>query len=131
MNKDLTRGPVMGSMLLFAVPMILGNLLQQCYNVADTLIVGQFLGKNALAVIFCGIFVTFLYNYFASFLRAVDNSVVPLIFLEVSAVLNIFLDLWFVLGLEWGVAGAAEATVAARYVSSLGIAAHALVRCPS
>ena len=51
MNKDLTRGPVMGSMLLFAVPMILGNLLQQCYNVADTLIVGQFLGKNALAAV--------------------------------------------------------------------------------
>ena len=44
MNKGLTQGPVMRSMLLFAVPMILGNLLQQCYNVADTLIVGQFLG---------------------------------------------------------------------------------------
>ena len=51
MNKDLTKGPVMRSMLLFAVPMILGNLLQQCYNVADTLIVGQFLGKNALAAV--------------------------------------------------------------------------------
>ena len=51
MNKDLTRGPVMRSMLLFAVPMILGNLLQQLYNVADTLIVGQFLGKNALAAV--------------------------------------------------------------------------------
>ena len=51
MNKDLTRGPVMRSMLLFAVPMILGNLLQQCYNIADTLIVGQFLGKDALAAV--------------------------------------------------------------------------------
>ena len=39
MKKDLTQGPVMGSMLRFAVPMILGNLLQQCYNIADTLIV--------------------------------------------------------------------------------------------
>ena len=48
---DLTQGPVMKSMLLFAVPMILGNLLQQCYNVADTLIVGQFLGPNALAAV--------------------------------------------------------------------------------
>ena len=38
MNKDLTRGPVMRSMLWFALPMILGNLLQQCYNIADTLI---------------------------------------------------------------------------------------------
>ena len=51
MNKDLTRGPVMRSMLLFAVPMILGNLLQQCYNIADTLIVGQFLEKDALAAV--------------------------------------------------------------------------------
>ena len=51
MNKDLTRGPVMRSMLLLAVPMILGNLLQQCYNIADTLIVGQFLGKDALAAV--------------------------------------------------------------------------------
>lgn len=47
MKKDLTKGSVMGSMLCFAVPMIIGNLLQQCYNVADTLIVGQYLGKNA------------------------------------------------------------------------------------
>lgn len=51
MNKDLTRGPVMRSMLLFAVPMILGNLLQQCCNIADTLIVGQFLGKDTLAAV--------------------------------------------------------------------------------
>ena len=45
MDKDLTKGPVMRSMLRFAVPMILGNLLQQCYNVADTLIVGKYLGR--------------------------------------------------------------------------------------
>ena len=51
MNQDLTRGPVMGSMLRFALPMILGNLLQQCYNIADTLIVGKFLGSNALAAV--------------------------------------------------------------------------------
>lgn len=217
MNKDLTKGPVMKSMLLFAVPMILGNLLQQCYNIADTLIVGQFLGKNALAavgsaftlmtfltsillgfcmgsgalfsirfgqkdeaglresicasfaligaatallnilafasldfikvflrvpeevwgsmreylmIIFCGIAATFLYNYFASFLRAVGNSVVPLIFLAVSAGLNIILDLWFVLGLKRGVGGAAEATVISQYVSGLGIAFYAMARCP-
>ena len=208
MNRDLTKGPVMGSMLAFAVPMILGDLLQQCYNVADTLIVGKYLGKNALAavgssftlmtfltsillglcmgsgavfsirfgqrdeeglregahaafaliaaltlalnaaaflcldwvrvflrvpagewgmmreylaVIFCGIAATFLYNYFASFLRAVGNSVVPLVFLAASAGLNIVLDLWFVLGLKRGAAGAAEATVIAQYVSGVGI----------
>ena len=51
MKGDLTKGPVMGSMLRFAVPMILGNLLQQCYNVADTLIVGRFLGADALAAV--------------------------------------------------------------------------------
>lgn len=51
MNRDLTKGPVIRSMLLFAVPMILGDLLQQCYNIADTLIVGQFLGRNALAAV--------------------------------------------------------------------------------
>ena len=207
----------MGSMLRFAIPMILGNLLQQCYNIADTLIVGQVLGRDALAavgssftlmtfltsillglcmgsgalfsirfgqrdeaglresicasflliaaaalllngaafacldwirvflrvppevwgamrtylsVIFWGIAATFLYNYFASFLRAVGNSIVPLIFLAVSAVLNILLDLWFVLGLHRGVAGAAEATVLAQYISGIGIAAYALAHCP-
>ena len=51
MNRDLTNGPVMRSMLGFAAPMILGNLLQQCYNIADTLIVGKFLGSDALAAV--------------------------------------------------------------------------------
>ena len=51
MNRDLTKGPVIKSMLLFAIPMILGDLLQQCYNIADTLIVGQFLGRDALAAV--------------------------------------------------------------------------------
>lgn len=48
MKKDLTQGPILKSMLLFSLPMVLGNLLQQCYNIADTLIVGRFLGRNAL-----------------------------------------------------------------------------------
>lgn len=217
MKGDLTQGPVMKSMFGFAVPMILGNLLQQCYNVADTLIVGRFLGADALAavgssftlmtfltsillglcmgsgavfsirfgqkddrglkeavcasfvliavltvvlklasfagvdmiimflkvpqevremmreylvVIFCGIAATFFYNFFASLLRGIGNSVVPLVFLAVSAVLNIVLDLWFVLGLGRGVAGAALATVIAQYVSGLGIAAYTWMRCP-
>ncbi len=217
MKGDLTQGPVMKSMLCFAVPMILGNLLQQCYNVADTLIVGQFLGANALAavgsafslmtfltsillglcmgsgtlfsmrfgkrdefglkeamctsfiliaaftlilnlaafllldqievflnvpsdvwplmreylaVIFAGIFATFLYNYFASLLRAVGNSVVPLVFLAVSALMNIGLDLWFVVGLKRGAAGAAEATVISQYVSGVGLAAFYWLRFP-
>lgn len=51
MKKDLTQGNVMKSMLLFAGPMILGNLLQQCYNFADTFIVGKFIGADALAAV--------------------------------------------------------------------------------
>ena len=51
MNQDLTRGPVMGGLLRFAVPMIMGDLLQQCYNIADTLIMGRCLGPNALAAV--------------------------------------------------------------------------------
>ena len=51
MKHELTKGPVMKTMLLFAIPMILGDLLQQCYNIADTLIVGRFLGADALAAV--------------------------------------------------------------------------------
>ena len=86
--------------------------------------------REYLAVIFWGIAGTFLYNYFACFLRAIGNSVTPLLFLAVSAVLNIALDLWFVVGLGRGVAGAAEATVISQYVSGLGLGPFALVRCP-
>ncbi len=217
MQQDLTEGQVTRSMLLFALPMILGNLLQQLYNVADTLIVGRCLGPGALAavgssytlmtfltsillglcmgsgvyfsilfgsreeeqlresifvsfvviaaatallsgvvmaltdpilhaiqiqaqvydmtrayvrVIFLGIPFTFLYNYFASLLRAIGNSVVPLVFLGVSAVLNIILDLVFVMVLSRGVAGAAEATVISQAVSAACIALYAFRKAP-
>ncbi|HIZ61188.1 MAG TPA: oligosaccharide flippase family protein, partial [Candidatus Gemmiger avistercoris] len=50
-GNELTQGPVMATMLRFAIPMILGDLLQQCYNIADTLIVGRFLGADALAAV--------------------------------------------------------------------------------
>lgn len=213
----MTKGRIMSSMLLFAAPMIAGNLLQQCYNIADTLIVGKLLGSDPLAavgssftlmtfltsillglcmgsgaffsirfgekdekglkngicasfalilsltvilnaaafllldkvkafmnvpaeiwvymreyltVIFAGIFAVFLYNYYASLLRSVGNSVIPLIFLAVSAVLNIGLDFLFVLVLNRGVKGAAEATVIAQYVSGAGIAVYSLIRLP-
>ncbi len=217
MNKNMTQGPVMKTMLQFAIPMILGNLLQQCYNIADTLIVGKFLGSNVLAavgssftlmtfitsillglcmgsgtffsirfgekdekglkegicasfllilfltavinilsylfldniqaflkvpdkvwhdmriylsIIFIGIPATFLYNYFASLLRAIGNSIIPLIFLAVSAVLNIVLDLWFILGLHWGAAGAAAATVASQYAAGIGITIYSILYIP-
>lgn len=207
----------MTSMLRFAAPMIVGNLLQQCYNIADTLIVGRFLGAHALAavgsaftlmtfltsillglcmgsgavfairfgqrdieglkqaicasfalvaalalglnlvvyaatdwmqlflqvpdvvwelmrsylvVIFSGIFATFLYNYFASLLRALGNSVAPPCFLAVAALVNIVLDLYFVLVLRWGVAGTAAATVLAQYLCGIGIAVYTWRSCP-
>ena len=216
-KTDLTTGPITGTMLRFALPMILGNLLQQFYNVADTLIVGQFLGSTALAavgssytlmtfltsillgmcmgsgavfsirfgegdrarlknslslsflmiaaftvvmnlavfllidpmmgllqvpeevyplmrsylwVIFWGIGGTFLYNYFACLLRAIGNSATPLLFLGVSAVLNIALDLVFVVVVPWGVAGAAFATSLSQWVSGLGLLAFTLAKMP-
>ena len=52
MKEDLTQGPVIKTMLRFAVSMIFGNLLQQCYNIADTRIVGGFLG---LVPLICGL----------------------------------------------------------------------------
>lgn len=211
MNRDLTKGNITKTMLLFALPMIAGNILQQFYNIADTFIVGKFLGADALAavgssyaltifltsillglcmgsgalfsirfgeknqeklkssifvsfflilavtvvinifsfvfidkiinfmripanifkitedylwIIFFGIGFTFLYNFFASLLRALGNSVVPLIFLAISAITNIILDLWFVIELGWGVKGAGGATVIAQGISGVGIAIY-------
>lgn len=86
--------------------------------------------REYLFVIYTGILAVFLYNFFASFLRAVGNSVVPLAFLAVSAALNIVLDLWFVIGLKWGVSGAAAATVISQYLSGLGIGIYSLVNFP-
>jgi len=217
MKRDLTTGSISRSMLLFAVPMILGNLLQQLYNIADTFIVGQYIGADALGAVgtsytlmvfltsvilglcmgsgavfsmlfgagdreqlrssivasfvligavavviqaaalllldpilhllripaelysltreymgcvFWGIFFTFLYNYFASYLRAVGNSTLPLIFLVISTLLNIGLDVLFVLGFSWGVWGAAFATIIAQGVSALLMTGYCLVRLP-
>ena len=208
MQTDLTRGKVSSSLLLFSLPMIAGNLLQQFYNVADTIIVGKYISSAALAavgssfalmvfltsvilglcmgsgiafsiffgarsshslksaiftsfifiasvtlfinvlvfwqidnimilldiphdiyddtrlylyIIFYGIGFTFLYNYFASLLRALGNSTIPLWFLGVAAILNVILDLVFILIFDMGIGGAAWATVIAQAVSALGI----------
>ena len=72
-----------------------------------------------LLIIFGGIPFTFLYNFYAALLRAVGDSVTPLWFLGVSVVLNIGLDLLFIIGFDMGVGGAALATVAAQGVSAL------------
>lgn len=207
-KRDLTQGAIAQGMMMFALPMIAGNLLQQLYNVADTFIVGKFLGADALAavgsaytlmvfitsiilglcmgsgavfsihygarkhdalknsiyvsflmiagitfliniivfvfldpimkmlqvpvelygmmkeylmIIFTGILFTFLYNYVSSLLRAMGDSVIPLLFLAVSAVLNVILDVVFVAGFHSGVGGAAAATIFAQGVSAIGI----------
>lgn len=216
MYRDLTKGKITKTLLLFVMPMMAGNLLQQCYNIADTLIVGKFLGSNALAavgsaytlmtfltsvllglcmgagalfaieqgkgdlqhlklsmihafglillitvlvnlftyflldpimlflnvpkqvyglmreylwIILGGIVAIFLYNFFSCLLRAMGNSAVPLVFLGISAILNILLDLLFVLVFSWGVGGAAAATVLSQYVSGIGIALYTFFCC--
>ena len=217
MQRTLTSGPITSSILLFALPLMFGNLLQQMYNIADTWVVGRFLGADALAavgssytlmtfltsillglcmgsgaaismqygggesekmrrsvfqsfvliagialvlnllvylgldgilwvlrvpeelkplmkdyliIIFLGITATFLYNYFANLLRAIGNSVVPLVFLAVSAILNVFLDLFCVIVLGWGIKGAAGATVFSQLVSGVGIGVYTLKKFP-
>ena len=217
MQRDLTNGKITVNILLFALPLMVGNLLQQMYNIADTWVVGRYIGEGALAavgssyslmtfltsiiiglcmgsgtaisiqygrresgkmrqsvfmsfvliatitillniivwagmnviltwlnipadvrplmkdylnIIYVGILAVFLYNYFANILRAIGNSTLPVVFLAISAVLNIALDLTFVIAFHWGVRGAAAATVIAQYVSALGMAAYVFVRCP-
>ena len=86
--------------------------------------------RDYLWVIFFGIGGTFLYNYFASLLRAVGNSAAPLLFLGISAVLNIVLDVVFVVGIPWGVAGAAFATCLSQWVSGLGLLLYTWKKMP-
>lgn len=217
MERNLTKGSITINILLFALPLMLGNLLQQMYNIADTWVVGRFLGSKALAavgssyalmifltsiilglcmgcsagismdygskeyskmrqnifmsfiligiisvalnvlvyvfmdfilwflqipieiqplikdylnIIFIGIIATFLYNYFANILRAIGNSITPLVFLSLSAILNVILDLVCVLILHWGVKGAAIATVFSQFISGIGITAYTIIKFP-
>lgn len=214
-GTKLTEGKILKNLLLFALPMMVGNFLQQIYNIADTLIVGKFVGTNALAavgsaytlmtfltsliiglcmgsgalfskwfgaekfdemkldvrlsfyfisfvtffiylivflgtdiilhmisvpsdiydlmrlyvrIIFIGIGFVFLYNFFSYFLRSVGNSLVPLYFLAVSSVMNIILDLYFVIFLKWGVFGAATATVISQVFAGGGIFIYTILK---
>lgn len=216
-NKVLTEGSITGNMLRFAVPLILGNLLQQCYNIADTLIVGRALGADALAavgssyalivfvtsvfiglsmgcgavfsmqygardfeavrrsifssvlivggitfllnlfvllflnqiirmlqvpveveqmvhdylfVVFWGMFAVCMYNFYAFLLRAIGNSFIPLVFLIVSVVLNILLDLVLILWWHMGVEGAAWATVISQTVGGVGLCCYTYLYFP-
>ena len=70
-----------------------------------------------IIVIDLGVIVMFLYNLCAGLLRAIGNSVMPLVFLLISSALNVGLDLWFIAGVGMGVRGAAVATVIAQGIS--------------
>ena len=216
-QQNLTEGPITKKLIMFSLPLMAGNILQQLYNIVDTLIVGRVLGEVALGAvgssftlmtflnsiiiglcmgssayfsmqygkrdfdrlrqsvfvaflaigmaalvinglvyagideilwflrvpkvsvqmmreyllyIFAGILAVFLYNFLANLLRAVGNSFVPLLFLGMSAILNILLDLLFVLQFDMGVGGAAVATVISQYVSALGLLVYYLKKCP-
>lgn len=198
MTKNLTTGKIMPILVNFTVPLVLGNLFQLTYNAVDSIIVGHFVGKEALAavgicnpvstlmilflnglcmgasilmgiqygakdyetlhrqisttllsgavfsffltlvcvifavpillllqvdpsimdmtvqylrIIFLGLMFTFLYNFFSSTLRALGDSASPLYFLIISAILNIFGDLFFVIVLKAGSNGCAISTV--------------------
>ena len=214
-SRDLTSGGIAGPILAFALPLILGNMLQTLYNAADSIIVGQFVGAEALAavgsayslmtfltslmiglsmgagivfsylfgegnlgklrkalgisflsigvisllitaiaiifqheimslmqvpddvyddmasylsVIFIGLPALFLYNFYAAAERAVGNSRTPLLFMAVSAIMNVALDLYFVISLEWGVWGAAVATIISQWVAGVGIMLFSVTR---
>ncbi len=205
-QSDMTSGSPMKIILWFTLPIFIGNVFQQFYNMADAVIVGKFVGNNALAavgstgtimflingfvigmtagftvltaqkfgagdergirksvtgaawlslivgliltaafmvfmkplltlmntpadifddayayimIISGGILAQMLYNLLASILRALGNSRVPLYFLILSAVLNIVLDLVFVIAFQMGAAGAAVATIISQGVSGL------------
>ena len=213
-QKDLTKGNVFSTMCLFAMPMILGNLLQQGYNIVDTWVVGHYIGSDALAavgsaftlmtfltsillglcmgsgvvfsicfgaqdkkrlergicsaflltsvvalvlmfaslilidgimlwlnipveivertrsylfIVFCGIPAIALYNFFSAYLKALGNSIVPLVFLGVATGINIILDLVLVVVYPRGVAGTAWATIIAQYISGIGIGMYTLI----
>ena len=86
--------------------------------------------KGYLKIIFWGIGATFCYNFFACLLRSIGNSTIPLLFLGGAAILNIALDLLFVLQFHWGVRGAAAATVIAQALSGAGLAVYTLTAFP-
>ena len=205
-TKDMTEGPPLKLILGFFIPMLFGLLFQQLYNMADTIIVGKFLGVKALAavgstgsinfmiivfclgvcsgfaipvaqkfgeknmkalrrfvansgwlaaifavvmtfavcifcrdilvlmqtpediiegaysyifVIFLGIPATYLYNLLSCTIRSLGDSTTPLIFLVFSSVVNVLLDLFTILVLDMGVAGAGWATITAQAVSGI------------
>lgn len=83
-----------------------------------------------IIIICIGLFAVVLYNLMASYLRAVGNSIVPLVFLIISAVLNIFLDLFFIINFHMGVVGAALATVLSQAISGVACLVYVSKKVP-
>lgn len=86
------------------------------------------LAEEYVAIVLAGLFFIFLYNFFAYLMRAVGNSMIPLVFLGISSAMNIVLDLYFVIELNLGVGGAAWATVISQGFSGIGIAIYAFIK---
>ena len=86
--------------------------------------------RTYCGIIFAGIGAQQFYNFICSFLRAMGDSVTPLVFLLFSTALNVGLDLLFILSFRWGVAGAAFATVLAQLISTIGCFVYAFLRYP-
>lgn len=84
--------------------------------------------REYLLLVFCGIPAIAVYNFFGAYLKSVGNSIVPLLFLGISTILNILLDLLFVAVFAWGAKGAASATIISQYLSGIGIGGYVLVR---
>lgn len=82
------------------------------------------------AIIFVGIGAQLFYNFICSFLRSMGDSVTPLLFLLFSTILNIGLDLLFIVSFRWGVAGAAIATIMAQLISTAGCFLYAFIKYP-
>ena len=143
----MTEGRTLPQIFYFALPLLMGNLLQQTYSMVDAAIVGTVMSLSLavitallcgwilrlirtpenifddayyyLLVTFIGIPCTFYYNLLSSVIRALGDSKTPFWFLLFSTVLNILLDLFCILVLGWGVAGAAIATLIAQGVSAI------------
>ena len=215
--RDLTKGSIIKLMLMFSLPILLGSLFQQAYNLIDVIIVGKKLGelslsavgsttavvslmfniinglctgfaipvaryygsndmnkvrksiagmitysvlvavllmvlcigfvdqllsvlntpkeifdeaKNYLTIVAAGLAVTLVYNLEANVLRALGDSVIPLIILVISAVFNVALDFLFIFGFGMGVEGAAFATVLAQFISAVVCMIYLIKKCP-
>lgn len=109
------------TLLIYALTLPNINLILSFLQVPEELLG---LTLDYVEIIFLGFIFTFIYNFLAFILKALNNSKIPLIFLSISCILNIILDLYFIINLKMGVKGAAIATVISEFISSLGISIY-------